>query len=188
VLALCVALFVFFMLGGGSIHFGTAAFRWMKEVADRILLWLPVLGRMARDGAVQQFSLCAGLMLRSGATLPEAVRAAAREGRRGPLRRRLERVARAVEEGTRLSAAARDAGLGESDLVWFLETGEASGMLADHLTLAATHYETKVRLARRVAARAVVPAFVVLNGLIVAAAFQLMYGPVQDVLRKVIKE
>lgn len=187
VLALCVAMFMFIVMGGSSIHFGSSVFRWMKGGVDRVVLLLPVLGRMARDGAVQQFALCTGLYLRSGASLPEAVRAAAGVERNGILRGRLDRVAHAIGEGGRLSAALRSERIGETDLVWFVETGEASGLLSDHLLLAATHYETKVRLAARIAARSVVPAFVLLNGLVVGTAFYLTFLPLRESLRAMIK-
>lgn len=186
VLALCVAMFMFAVMGGSSIHFGSSVLRWMKGTVDRIVLFLPVLGRMARDGAIQQFALCTGLYLRSGASLPEAVRAAAGVERNGVLQARLDRVARAVGEGARLSAALKSEGVGETDLAWFLESGEASGLMADHLLLAAIHYETKVRLASRIAARSVVPAFVVLNGLVVGVAFYLTFLPIWESLRMVV--
>jgi type II secretory pathway component PulF len=187
VLVLCVAMFAFFMMGGSSIHFRTSVLGPLKGVVDRTLLLLPLFGRMARDGAVHQFALCSGLYLKTGATLVESVQAAAEAVTNGPLRRRLERVARMVAEGSRLSAAARAEGIGGSDFLWFLETGEASGLLSEHLQLAATHYETKVRLAARVGARTVVPSFVLLNGAIVCAAFLLIFLPIQECLRATIK-
>jgi general secretion pathway protein F len=186
ILVFCVAFTAFFVLGGTSIHFGTSFFRRLKAVVDRVILALPVVGRMVRDGAVQQFSLCAGLFLRSGAGLPEALRAAAEVERNGILRRRLEHVARAVSEGTRLSAAIRAEGGFGDDLLWFVDTGETSGLLSDHLLLAAVHYETKVRLLGRLASRGVVPFFVVLNGIIVGGSFFLIFHPMRETLQSML--
>lgn len=187
ILLLCVASVSFLVLGGTSIHYGTPVFRWMKTLADRLLLALPVVGTMVRDGAVQQFALCTGLFLRSGAALPEAARAAAEAERNGVLRRRLLRLAQSVSEGVRLSAAIRsEQGFGE-DLLWFVETGESSGFLADHLVLAAVHYETKVRILGRLAARAVVPIFVILNGLVVFGTFFMIFQPIREALQSVIR-
>ncbi len=183
VLASCVLTTLAFVLGGNSIYFGTSLFSWWKGLLDRLVLHMPVFGAQARDGAVQQFALCAGLFLRSGAPLPESLRAAAGVERNGVLRRRFERLAAAVEEGTRLSVAVRNEKAFESDLIWFLETGEASGMLADQLLLAAVHYETKVRVAARLAVRAVGPLFVILNGAIVGATFFLLFLPIIEIQR-----
>ena len=183
ILILCVAMVVFLAMGGTSMHFRTTPFRFLKRGMDRIVLALPVIGGLVRDGAVQQFALCSGLFLRSGAVLPEALAAAAAAERNDLLRHRLERVARAVSEGSRLSSAAREDGKFGEDLLWFLETGEASGLLSEHLLLAAVHYETKVRLAARLASRGVVPLFVLLNGAIVFGTFLLIFVPLTEILR-----
>jgi type II secretory pathway component PulF len=187
VLVLCVFMVVFLVLGGSSIHFGTSIFRRLKGLVDRLVLALPVLGGLVRDGAIQQFAMSAGLFLRSGAALPEALQAAAEVERNGVLRRRLEKLARAVGEGSRFSAALRSEGVYGDDVLWFVETGEASGLLSDHLLLAAVHYETKVRVAARIAARAVVPLFVLLNGAIVFGTFLLIFLPMQEIIQSVIR-
>lgn len=178
VLAFCVIMTMAFVLGGNTIHFGSSLFFWWKTWLDRLVLVTPIFGVQAKDGAVQQFSLCVGLFLRSGAPLPEALRAAAGVERNGVLRARFERLAAAVEEGSSLSSAARNEKAFESDWIWFLETGEASGLLADQLLLAAVHYETKVRVAARLATRAIGPLFVILNGAIVAATFLVFFIPI----------
>jgi len=185
VLVLCIGSVLFLVMGGGTAHFGASIFGRARRAVDRAILALPLLGGIVRDTAVQQFALCSGLFLRSGATLPEALRAAAEVERNSILRGRMEKVAAAVAEGGRLSAAARTEGLGGADLVWFLETGEASGLLGEHLLLAAVHYETKARLASRLVSRAVVPIFVILNGLVVGGAFFLTFMPILECVRKV---
>jgi type II secretory pathway component PulF len=187
ILVLCVVMILILVLGGSSVHFGTRIFRWLKALVDRVLLALPVLGSLVRDGATQQFSMCTGLFLRSGAALPEALRAAAEVERNGMLRQRLEKLARAVGEGERFSVALRNARIFEDDLLWFVETGETACLLPDHLLLAAVHYETKVRVAARIAARSVVPVFVLLNGAIVFGTFLLVFLPMQEILQSVIR-
>jgi type II secretory pathway component PulF len=174
-------------LGGTSLHFGTSFLRFLKGAVDRVVLFLPVIGGLLRDGSVQQFALCTGLFLRSGATLAEATAASAEVERNSLLRRRLERMARVVAEGGRLSSAAREEGRFGDDALWFLETGDASGLLADHLLLAAVQYETKARLATRLAVRAVVPLFILLNGLVVLGAFTLIFIPMNDLLASFFK-
>jgi general secretion pathway protein F len=184
VLLLCVATVALLMVGGTSIHFGSSWFRFLKGAVDRGILWIPVIGTLLRDGAVQQFGLCTGLFLRSGATLAEALGAAAEVERNSELRGRLERIARGVAEGGRLSRVQKEAGFGGADLHWFIETGEASGLLVDHLLMASAHYETRARLASRVALRSVVPFFVLLNGAIVAGAYALLFIPITQILRR----
>lgn len=185
VLVLCLATAGLLMVGGTSIHFGSSFFRFLKGWVDAILLWIPIIGTLLRDGAVQQFTLSAGLFLRSGATLPEAIAAAAEAERNLVLRRRLGRIARAVAEGVRLSHAIRQEGGFGDDLLWFVQTGEASGMLVDHLLLASAQYESRSRVASRLATRSAVPFFVLLNGVVVGAAYVLLMSPMIKVLQAV---
>jgi type II secretory pathway component PulF len=188
VLVLCLGGVLFILLGGTSAHFGFWALRFLKGVADRVALAVPVLGGVLRDAAVHQFALCGGLFLRAGAKLPEAARAAGEAERNGVLRRRWERVADRLDQGARLSEALRAEGGFPKDLAWFVETGEAAGSLADHLLAAAAHYETKSRFAAQVATRAVIPFFVILNGGLVLATFVLAYLPIMKSLKSVLPE
>jgi general secretion pathway protein F len=187
VLLLCVATVVIMVLGGVSPYFGTTLFRRTKRGVDLVLLAIPVFGDLLRDAGLQQFATCSGLYLRSGASLPEALKSAAEMERNAVLRTRLDAIARAVGDGTRFSSALRaDRRIGE-DFLWFVETGEAAGLLHEHLLLAASHYQTKVRLASRLASRAVLPTFVVLNGLVVLGAFYLIFHPIQDIVQSLLR-
>lgn len=186
-LLLCVVMVMFLVVGGVSLHFGSSFLRILKRALDRAVLAAPILGGLARDGAIQQFALCSGLFLRSGAGLPEALSAGAAVERNGVLRRRLERLAARVGEGSRFSAAVREEGGFGDDFLWFVDTGETSGMLADHLVLASIHYESKVRLAARLASRGVVPFFVLANGAIVLGTFLLLFLPIQEILKAAIE-
>ena len=186
VLILCVVTVVFMTLGGTSPYFGMSIFRRLRRFVDRGLLSVPVFGTLIRDGALQQFATGAGLLLRSGASLPEALQSAAEPERNGVLKEREMRIARAVSEGTRFSAALRSENVAE-DFLWFVETGEGSGLLDEHLLLAASHYQTKVRTAARVAAKAVVPAFVLLNGLIVLGTLALIMLPIRHIVESVLR-
>ncbi|HLY11535.1 MAG TPA: type II secretion system F family protein [Planctomycetota bacterium] len=186
ILVSCVVTVVVMVLGGTSPHFGTTLFRRAQRVLDRALLMVPVLGTLIRDGALQQFGMGAGLFLRSGASLPEALRSAADVERNSVLRDSFGRIARAVSEGSRFPAALRSQNIGE-DFLWFVETGEAAGLLDEHLLLAAAHYQTKVRIAARFASRSVVPAFVLLNGLIVFGTLALIFLPIRTIVETVIR-
>jgi type II secretory pathway component PulF len=188
ILVICVATIVFMALGGTSTYYGVSVFRRLRTGVHRALLATPVLGGLIRDGALQQFALSTGLFLRSGAGLPEALRSAADAERNDALRERFGRIVRAVAEGARLSAALKDDGRVGEDFIWFVETGEASGLLDEHLILAATHYQTKVRVAAGLAARAVVPTFVILNGIVVFGTFALIFLPIQDIVQRLVQK
>jgi type II secretory pathway component PulF len=181
VFVLCLLLVFFVVLGGFSPHVGTSLVRLAKRFTDRVLLAVPLLGTLLRDGAAHHFALCTGLFLRAGAALPDAVAAVAEVERNEVYRRKLRAAAGRLREGARLSDAVRP--VFRSDLLWFVEAGEAAGSLPEHLLEAAVHYETRVRFSAALAMRSIVPVFVVLNGLLILATFLLIFLPMREVLR-----
>lgn len=186
VLALSVLLLVVVFSGGASFHFGASPFRALGAVLDRLVLWLPLAGGVVRDGSVARFARAAGLFLRGGVPLPSALAAAAEAEPNRVLAARYRRIADRAKEGVRLSTALRDSRVFRPDVVWFVETGEASGQLPDHLLQAAVHYDTQTRFAAQVASRAVIPFFVVVNGALVLGVCLLAFLPLRDIMRKVI--
>lgn len=183
VASILLALFVF--LGGGSVHFAAFPLWRLKRLADHGVLLLPFLRRLIRQRALHAFSLATGLLLRAGASLPAAARAAAEAETNVVLSRRLAGVARKLNEGARLGAACREVGLFRDDFLWFVDAGEAAGDLPGHLLQAAAHYETQARFLSQVASRAVVPGFVVLNGSLVLATCVLTVLPLRRLLESV---
>jgi general secretion pathway protein F len=186
VLAACGLVTGAVLFGAGSPCFGLSPLRWMKGLADRLVLATPVLGTLARQGALQQFAAAVGLVARAGGALPEAVAAAAASEPNTVLAERFRRMAKRLEEGERLGALIRADGFFSDDVAWFVETGERTGALGDHLLQAAAHLESKSALGRAVAGRAIVPVFVALNGALVLGAALLVFLPLRDVLRSVV--
>lgn len=185
VFALCLGLAAFIFVGGGSVHFGGGWSRPVRAVLGRAALAVPVLAAVVRDRSAAQFAAAVGLVVRAGGALPEALRAAADVEGNPVLARCYARLAARVAEGERFSAAARRERAFPDEFLWFVEAGEASGALADHLRDAAAHYDTRARFAAQVASRAVIPFFVLLNGALVLAACLLTYRPMIDILQKV---
>lgn len=187
ILVLCLAAMAAVMLGGFSAHFRAPAFPFLKGLTDRLALLLPVVGTILRNGSLQSFALNCGLALRAGARLPEAASAAAQIEPNLLCRRRLESVARSLDEGATLSEAGRDAGRFPEDLLWFITAGERAGTLGDHLVQAASHLDTKQQLVSTLASRAIIPAFILLNGGVVLATSLLVFQPAWGALRQVMR-
>jgi type II secretory pathway component PulF len=178
-----VVIVLLLFLGAGSSRFGSSTFRFLGSLLDPLVLALPVFGRVVRDGALGRWALGSGLFLRAGATLPEALRAAADAEPNRILAGRFRKLAAAAAEGRRLSEAGRALGVLPTDLLWFVEAGEAAGALPDYLVQAAGHYDTKSVFAAEVAGRSVVPLFVLLNGLLVLAVGVLMFLPISQMYK-----
>jgi general secretion pathway protein F len=182
-LAAAVLLVLAVYFGGASPWFSRSPFR---RLIDRVILALPLVGRLSMDTSMRQFAFSCGLMVRRGAALPEAVRASAEAEPGAVMRERLGRVASAVEEGTRFSEAVRGAGL-PRPLDWFIEAGEASGRLGETLVEAAGWFEARIRYAGHLATQSVVPAFVIANGVTLLAVWYSIFSPIVGALLRVIR-
>ena len=176
------------LLGGFSPRFRTSWFRLLDRVIDQVALWIPLAGGVIREESIRSFASGAGLLLRAGATLPEAVRAAAEAERNGVLRRRYEKLAARLEEGVGFSEGLRRQGGFPDALLWFAETGEATGTLPEHLLQAAAYHDTRMHWIRQLASRLTVPCFVFLNGVLVLGTFLLMFLPYLEYLKLVTPE
>jgi len=182
-LTIGTALFVF--AGGASTHHGLWLLTLVRGWFDPVVVRIPILGRIVRQGAVSRFALATGLFARAGSGLPEALAAAAEAEPNRVLRRGFRDVAREVSEGRGLAEACRRSGAFPGDFVWFAETGESAAALPDALLGAASHFDTRSRFLARVAARSLLPAFSVLNGALVLGAAAMMLLPLRNVMKGV---
>ena len=176
VMVTCVLLLILVLWRGTSSRFGAPPWRFIAWIMDRVALRVPLVGKIVREGSLHQFSVAVGLFLRAGASLPEAVQAAASAERNSILRKQYEAIAARVGEGGRLSEAK---GI-PADFIWFVESGEASGELPDHLLQASVHYETRLRFGRELAMRSLVPILMIVNGALVLGTFMVAIVPVWD--------
>ena len=184
-LAAAVLLPLLIFLGHTPNHFGISPLRFMKGAADRVVLLLPILRGLGRSNSIYTFSVSTGLLLRAGATLPEAARMSGETEPNSALRPRYERLAAHLEEGGGLTEFCRRDRWFPADFLWFAEGGEASGRMSESLLAAAEHFDTKFQYAAQVATRTVIPIFVVLNGLLVLAVWCGTVLPILYILKRV---
>jgi general secretion pathway protein F len=181
----CALMTLLLSLGAASPHFGTSPLHIVKVLADRALNALPFLGAALRDAAHARFATTSGLLLRSGASLPDAVRTAAECETNSIVASRLHRIARHLADGGRLGGWLVPSGLLPAGLAWNLETGEAGGALADGLLQAGAVCDTRAAASFSALSRLMVPLFVVLNGVIVLAMFATIFVQYYGVIRNV---
>ena len=186
VLALAFLAAVVVFSGALTFQFTTPLLRRPKAWLDRLWLGIPVLGRISRDAVFHRFSLSLGLLLRAGATLSEAAAAAAAGESNLVMRRRFEEVAAKVAEGSSLSAALRASMALPEEYLWRISVGENSHALPQQLLEASLFYEDRARVGAARVSRALLPAFVLLNGGLVLGTSYLVYGPMRDLMRNIL--
>ncbi len=180
----CVALTLLLFTGGISPQFSVLPFRWIKRLLDSVIVRLPLMGGVVRDGSLHSFALATGLLLRAGAGLHEAVRAAAEAEPNGVLRKLYLKLAAHLAEGGSIASFPGRRALLPEDFLWFVETGGASGGLPEQLLHASAHYDTRVRFGAQVAQHALVPLFVLVNGAMVLMVFLVIFVPIIACLRR----
>jgi general secretion pathway protein F len=129
---------------------GAAGFSWMmrrdtfKRRVHRMVLRLPLIGRLTRGANTGRFTRTLGILFGSGVPILDAMQIGTQVVSNLPMREAIEQAAVKVREGTPLSRA-----LGQSKLfppisVHLIASGESSGKLDDMLERAADNQEREV--------------------------------------------
>lgn len=148
---------------------------------DRMILRLPIIGRVVRN--VESASLARSLATMIGSGLPvlEALQLAAPAVRNAVIRTAVQDMATQVHEGTGLSSALRRARVFPPLLVHLSASGESSGRLEPMLERAADYLERDVRTATSIALSLLEPAIIVVMGGIVCLVILSILLPILQI-------
>ncbi len=139
-----------------------------RLAAERLLLHVPLLGRLIRRAQAARFARTLGTLLRSGVSLIGAL-AIARGVLGNLLASRLVDAATAeVKAGGRLSAALAAGGFFPAQTIHLLQLGEETGTLAQTALRAADIHDDQVQQSVQRMVSLLVPAVTIIMGLIVA--------------------
>jgi type II secretory pathway component PulF len=127
---------------------------WFAGIQQRLVMRLPIIGRLAQTHALDRYLATLGLMLRGGVPLGEAAEQASLAAGHAVLTPKLLATVPLLREGVPLSQALADARLVDADVLSMAATGETSGALPDMLTRAATYYRRENEAKRRMLLRA----------------------------------
>jgi type IV pilus assembly protein PilC len=138
---------------------------------DRVLLRVPVLGKLLRLAATAMFSRALGMLIRSGVTLLEALRTVENLHRNMFLRRTIMHARDNVIGGGTLSEGLRVPRTFLPMLAAMVAVGESTGTLDDVLDETAQFHEEQLESAIRRFSMIIEPAIVVLVGAIVGYVY-----------------
>ncbi len=125
---------------------GTA---WFQGWQQRVVIRLPLVGRVARAAALERYLTGLSMLLRAGVPLGQAAEHAAMAAGNAALTPRLLKVVPVLREGGTLTSALASAGLLDGDTLSMLATGETAGELPEMLSRAATYYREDNRNRRK---------------------------------------
>jgi general secretion pathway protein F len=133
----------------------------------RLLLKLPVFGKLMQDGATARWSRTLAVLLKSGVPAVDALRISAQVVGVLPMQAAVEHMAVQVREGVPLHRALTQAHGFPSLLRYLVESGEASGQLPTMLARAAQHYEVSAQTLSTSLAKLIEPMLILFMGAVV---------------------
>ena len=136
----------------------------LRAVWHRLVLRLPIFGRLVRAAETARFARTLALLVGSAVPLLESLGIAAQVVQNIPLREALSRVAARVREGQGLSRALLDTREFPPIAVRLIGSGEKSGRLDDMLFEAAAHQERELDTTLGVAMAALGPGVILAIG------------------------
>ncbi len=175
------------LLGGlvtASVIAYTARLRmpYVRESSDRLLLAIPLVGRLAKLYNTTTVCRTMGTLLRSGMTVSEAIGVTSKTLHNHAYRRRLQQLAHEAQSGKPLSVLMGGApALFPSTARHLVGTGEQSGNLSGTLIYLADMYESDVDDLTKNISQAVEPVLMIGMGLVVGFVAISVITPIYEI-------
>jgi general secretion pathway protein F len=147
------------MMAKWSLTKHSVRFRWHK-----VLLQTPILGKLLREGATARWARTLSVLLNSGVPAVEALTISAQVVGLLPMKQAVLGMAVQVREGVPLYRALGDHKAFPTLVRYLVESGEASGQLANMLGRAAHHYEVSTQALSSSLVKLVEPILILVMG------------------------
>jgi type IV pilus assembly protein PilC len=159
-----------------------AIWLWLKrpgnrELVDRWILRIPLLGGVARKFCTSQASRTLATLLGGGIPLVNAIDVSARSIKNRYMARELQRASQQVREGRALAAALGDSGEFPDVALKMVEVGEQTGALQEMLNSLADFYDEEIETNLDRFVTLVEPILLIIMGIIIAGLLLALYMP-----------
>lgn len=124
------------------------SFAWVQAGQQRLVIRLPIVGRVARATALDRYLATLGLMLRGGLPIAQAAEEAALAAGNADLTPKLLDFVPHLREGIPLAGLLTGSRLFDADTLSMAATGEVSGALPEMLSRAADYYRADAEMKR----------------------------------------
>jgi type IV pilus assembly protein PilC len=162
--------------------YGTPAGR---ELGDRLLLHIPILGDLLHKAAIARFSQSMASLLAAGANLIDALVAAAATTNNVVIEKGLLGTRNAIEAGEGISKPLSETGIVPNLVSRMVDVGETTGHLDEMFEKIAVFYEGEVDTAVSRLMKALEPALIVVVGVILGGMVIALYLPIFEALTTV---
>jgi len=144
---------------------------------DRLLLQVPVLGDVIREGAVARFTRTLGTLISSGVPILTGLEITARTAGNRVIQEAIMAARASIREGETISAPLRQSNVFPPMVVQMISVGEETGALDDMLTRIADFYDSEVDTAVDSLTSLIEPIMIVFMGTVVGGMVIAMYLP-----------
>ena len=149
-----------------------------REVMDRVMLRLPVVGSIARKSAVARCARTMATTISAGVPLIEALNSVAGSSGNAVFAQEMHRIRDGVAGGQQVSASMRTGGVFPTLAVQMIAVGEESGTLDDMLDRSAAYYEEQVDNAVEGLTSLLEPMIMSVLGVLIGGLVIAMYLPI----------
>lgn len=142
-------LVIFFglVLGGGGIAYGVVKIRQGWETYDEYMFNIPIFGNLIKMATLLKITRTMRDLLVNGVSMVNALKLTARVAGNNRIKRKLEEIRAAVEEGRSFSKSLAGDDVFPETMVWKLQMGEEKGIVEDALAEVATEFELDIETA-----------------------------------------
>lgn len=149
-----------------------------KEVLDRVILRIPIIGPLVHKTSLARFSRTLSTLLNSGVDLMEAMEITARTTGNRVVQHGIMRARNSIREGSTISKPLEQARIFPPLVVQMVAIGEQSGNLDEMLAKVADFYDKEVDAAVEALTTALEPIIMVILGGVVGTMVIAMYLPI----------
>jgi type IV pilus assembly protein PilC len=180
----------FLWIFGGAIVAGVFGFRWLRssvgrDVRDRILLKIPVVGALLQRFAITQFTRSLATLLGGGTPLVPALENASEAIGNSFVSRRVASVVKNVREGGELWRALDGTGIFTNLTIEMIKVGESSGALEEMLTSVSDFYDEEIDMLLARVISFVEPAILVIMGGVIMTILLSVYLPIFRIMSQI---
>ncbi len=159
------------LLGAATVVFGIRRYLATPDGRlkwDGIVLKLPLIGGLVQKTVVAQFTRMLGTLLQSGVPITQSLAIVKDTVPNRQVALLLEKTAKGVKEGKKVSGMLKDSGLFPALAVHMILVGEESGSMDEMLIRVAQIYDEEVETAVKRMIALLEPAMILIMGLVVA--------------------
>jgi MSHA biogenesis protein MshG len=181
------------LLGGAGAAGIVVLRRWIAQPAgrqawDRLVLQLPLAGRIVQKATLSRFARSLSLALRSGVPIEQALSVVAQTVDNAHISRKVEGMREAVERGDTILRAAVATGVFTPVVLQMIAVGEETGAVDELMEEIAELYSNDVQYELKTLAQQIEPILIVFLGVLVLVLALGVFLPLWDLGRVTLKK